>query len=115
MDDIIDKAGALNVQKKEIEKALSEYNAKIKERGSGTYDGNKFKAIVSVRTSKRLNQQKTLDVIKKLNAKWLLKEVIDEEKLEDAIASGEIDGKEFADCIDVSTTTAVTFKVKKGA
>lgn len=115
MDNLIDKAGALNAQKKEIEKALSEYNAKIKERGSGTYDGNKFKAIVSVRTTQKLNHQKALDVVKKLNAKWLLKEVVDEEKLEDAIASGEIDGKEFVNCIDSSTTKSITFKVKKGA
>jgi hypothetical protein len=55
-----------------------------------------------------------VQVAKKLNAKWLLKEVVDEDVLEQSLASGEIEAKEFADCIISKSTQAISFKELKG-
>ena len=51
----------------------------------------------------------TTSLLKELGAKWLLKEVVDTDKLEDSIAAGEVDGSKFADCIDKKETLAVKF------
>ena len=66
--------------------------------------------------SQKLNEEKATEVVKELGAKWLLKEVVDTDKLEDSIAVGEVDGSKFADCIDRKETLAVKFvKGKKDA
>jgi len=110
----IDKAAELNLRKADIEKQLKGIKETIKENGEGSYEGTKYIATVSSSVkSRKLNQNKALEVVNKLGAKWLLKSIVDEEKLEDAIASGEIDGKEFKDCIDISYVTKITFKEKK--
>lgn len=112
---LIDKAGELNFQSKEISKELEKCKAEIKGNGVGSFEGDKWVATVSQTVGKKkLNQVRALEVVKKLGAKWLLSEIVDEEKLEDAIASGEIDAKEFVDCIDTSYVTKITFKARKG-
>lgn len=113
--ELIDRAAELNLQKAEIEKELEKIKQAIKSGGEGTYMGNSYKAVVSNRVTKSLNQPKAVEVAKKLGAKWLLTEVVDEKKLEQSLAAGEIEAKEFKDCIISKTTTAVSFKgvVKK--
>lgn len=108
--ELIDRAAELNLQKAEIEKELDKIKTAIKAGGAGTYNGDKFKAVVTNRVSKTLNQEKALAVTKKLGAKWLIKEVVDEKKLEESLAAGEIEAKEFSGCIDTKTTTAISFK-----
>ena len=103
--ELIDRAAELNLQKAEIEKELDKIKTAIKAIGVGTYNGDRFKAVVTNRVSKTLNQEKALAVTKKLGAKWLIKEVVDEKKLEESLAAGEIDANEFAGCIDTKTTT----------
>lgn len=110
---IIDEAAELNNQYKEIEKKLSDKKKEIKKNGEGSFEGDKYIAVVSQRAKRKFNQDKALEVVKKLNAKWLLKQVVDEEKLEDALATGELDASEFKDCVETSYSSAITFRVKK--
>lgn len=112
---LIDEAGELNKQYKKIEKDLNEMKKVIKEEnGEGSYDGDNYVAVISTRVRQRkLNQQKALEVVKRIGAKWLLTQIVDEEKLEEALATGEIDPKEFADCIDTTYNTVITFKERK--
>ncbi len=111
---IIDEAAELNNRYKDIEKQLSSKKKEIKENGEGSFEGEKYVATVTKRVKQRkLNQTKALEVVNKLGAKWLLKQVVDEEKLEDALATGEIDAKEFVDCVDISYNTVIIFKEKR--
>lgn len=115
MENLIDRAAELNAKKKEIDTELNEIKAKLKSNGVGTFIGNKYKAVVTTRITRTLDQAKAVQVAKKLNAKWLLKEVVDEDVLEQSLASGEIEAKEFADCIISKSTQAISFKeVKHG-
>ena len=111
---IIDEAAELNNKYKDIEKQLAIKKKEIKENGEGSYEGEKYVATVTKRVKQRkLNQTKALEVVNKLGAKWLLKQVVDEEKLEDALATGELDPKDFIDCIDTSEVTVINFKEKR--
>lgn len=112
---LIDEAAELNKQYKKIEKELNDMKKVIKEEnGVGSYEGDSYIAVISTKVRQRkLNQQKALEVVKKIGAKWLLTQVVDEEKLEDALATGEIDPKEFADCVDTTYNTTITFKERK--
>ena len=110
---IIDEAAELSIKYKDIGKMLESKKKLIKDNGEGTFEGDRYVANVTKRVKQRkLNQQKALDVVK-LGAKWLLKQVVDEEKLEDALATGELDPKEFVDCVETSYNTVITFKEKK--
>ena len=111
---LIDEAAELNEEKKKIEAKLTTIKNKIKSSGEGSYEGAKFKAIVTTRTTRTLNQEKALEAVKRIGAKWLLKEVVDEKKLEESLASGEIDASEFVGCVDTKTTTAINFKALMG-
>ena len=107
----IDELAELNEQYKKLGTRLSDLKKQLKSDGDGTFEGDKYVACVTTRVRQRkLNQDKAIAVINKLGAKWLLKSVVDEEKLEDALAVGELDPKEFADCIDTSYNTVLTFK-----
>lgn len=111
---IIDEAAELNNQCKELSKLLEAKKDKIKVRGEGQFEGDKYVACVTQRVRQRkFNQAKALEVVNRLGAKWLLTQIVDEEKLEDALATGELDAKEFVDCIDTSYSIAITFKEKK--
>ena len=110
----IDLLAKKNEELSSLKKEVDKLKAEVKSQGVGSYEGNEYKAIVEERVSQKLDPEKTLEVVKKLNAKWLLKEVVNEEALEDSIATGEIDGAEFADCVVEKKTVAVKFvKVKK--
>ena len=111
---LIDEAAELNSQKADIEKKLKGKKEEIKANGIGSFEGEKYVAVVAKKVKKRtLNQNKALEVVNRLGAKWLLTQIVDEEKLEDALATGEIDPKEFADCVETSYNTVITFKEKK--
>lgn len=110
MQELIDRAAQLNAQKKKIEDELDSIKKKIKANGEGVYAGNKYQAIVTTRTTKSLNQDKAVEVARSLGAKWLLKEVVDEAKLEDSLSSGELPAKAFKNCVVSKNTTAITFK-----
>ena len=110
----IDEVAKANEEFNEAKKKLERLKSEIKDQGIGKYDGNEYRAIVEKRTTSKLNLEKATKVSKELGAKWLLKEVIDEEVLEDSIATGELDGAKFADCIDEKSTIAVKFiKIKR--
>mgnify|MGYP006327569795 FL=1 len=105
----IDELAELNKQFNEIKKKLDKAKAEYKEQGEGRYEGSSYSLVVEKRVSQKLNEEKATEVIKELGAKWLLKEVVDTDKLEDSIAVGEVDGSKFADCIDTKETLAVKF------
>ena len=110
----IDKVAKLNAQVTALKKELDGYKAQLKaDCEDGSYAGGEYEAIIKTRVSQSLNPDRALAVVKKLNANWLLKEVVDLNALEDSIAGHEIDGAEFVDCIDTKSTVAVTFKKRK--
>lgn len=109
----VDRAAELNKQITELTKELNELKIDIKSTGEGSSDGEKYVAVVKERVTRKLNQEKATEVAKRLGAKWLLKTIVDEEKLEDSLASGELLAEEFVECVDEKKTYAVTFKEKK--
>ena len=109
----VDRDAELNKQITELTKELNDLKADIKSAGEGSSAGEKYVAIVKGRATRKLNQEKATEVAKRLGAKWLLKTIVDEEKLEDSLASGELSAEEFVGCVDEKKTYAVTFKEKK--
>lgn len=115
-DNIIDILAIKNAELIALKKEVDKLKAEYKEQGEGRYEGSSYSLVVEKRVSQKLNEEKATEVIKELGAKWLLKEVVDTDKLEDSIAVGEVDGSKFADCIDKKETLAVKFiKGKKNA
>ena len=111
----IDEVAKLNLEVTSLKKELDGYKAQLKsELTDGSYAGAEYEAVIMTRESQSMNPDKTLEVVKKLGANWLLKEVVDMGALEDSLATHELDAKEFIDCIDTKSTVAVTFKKKKG-
>lgn len=108
----IEEVYKLNSEINEKKKQLDKAKAEIKAQGLGSYDGLTVKAVVEERVTSYVNEAKALEVVKKLGAKWLIKETVDTDKLEDAIASGEIDASEFVDCLVEKRTLVLTFKKK---
>lgn len=109
----VERAYQLNIEINEKKKELDKLKAEIKAGGVGVVDGESCQAIVESRITSSINEPKALQKAKDMGAKWLIKEAIDLDALEDAIAAGEIDAKEFADCIIEKTTLAVKFKARK--
>lgn len=101
-----------NNLKKELESAKNELKAYAKDNELVELEGTTFKATISERNQPKLNQEKAVEVALKAKAKWLLKQVVDEDKLEEAIRSGEIDGALFADCWTNRTSSVISFKKK---
>ena len=112
----IDETALQNVTynnlKKELESAKNELKAYAKDNELVELEGTTFKATISERNKPTLNQEKAVEVVLKAKAKWLLKQIVDEDKLEEAIRSGEIDGKLFADCYTTKTSSVISFKKK---
>jgi len=112
----IDETALQNVTfnnlKKELESSKNEIKEYCKEHNITAMQGTSFEASISERSKATLNQEKAVEVVLKAKAKWLLKQVVDEDKLEEAIRSGEIDGKLFADCWSTKTSSVITFKKK---
>ena len=112
----IDETALQNVTfnnlKKELESSKNEIKEYCKENKLTSMQGTSFEVSISERSKATLNQEKAVEVVLKAKAKWLLKQVVDEDKLEEAIRSGEIDGKLFADCWSTKTSSVITFKKK---
>lgn len=103
---------AFNDLKKKVESAKNELKAYCKENSITELEGTTFKATISERNKPTLNQEKAVEVVLKAKAKWLLKQIVDEDKLEEAIRSGEIDGSLFKDCWTNKTISVISFKKK---
>lgn len=110
IDTLAKNNAKLNELKKKVEEAKTELKAYFKENNMSEFEGTSFKVVVSERDKPILNQEKAIEVIKKAKANWLLKQVVDEEKLEEAIRSGELDGSLFADCWTHKISNVVSFK-----
>lgn len=112
----IDETALQNVTfnnlKKELEVAKNELKEYAKSNDLMELEGTTFTATISERNKPTLNQEKAVEVVLKAKAKWLLKQIVDEDKLEEAIRSGEIDGKLFADCYTTKTSSVISFKKK---
>lgn len=112
----IDETALQNVTynnlKKELESAKNELKAYAKDNDLMELEGTTFTATISERNKPTLNQEKAVEVVLKAKAKWLLKQIVDEDKLEEAIRSGEIDGKLFVDCYTTKTSSVISFKKK---
>lgn len=112
----IDEAALQNVTfnnlKKELEVAKNELKEYAKSNDLMVLEGTTFMAVISERNKPTLNQEKAVEVVLKAKAKWLLKQIVDEDKLEEAIRSGEIDGKLFVDCYTTKTSSVISFKKK---
>ena len=112
----IDETALQNVTfnnlKKELEVAKNELKEYAKSNDLMELEGTTFTATISERNKPTLNQEKAVAVVLKAKAKWLLKQTVDEDKLEEAIRSGEIDGKLFVDCYTTKTSSVISFKKK---
>ena len=112
----IDETALQNVTynnlKKELEVAKNELKEYAKSNDLMELEGTTFTATISERNKPTLNQEKAVEVVLKAKAKWLLKQIVDEDKLEEAIRSGEIDGKLFVDCYTTKTSSVISFKKK---
>ena len=112
IDEIALQNVTFNNLKKEIEATKNELKEYAKSNDLMVLEGTKFMAVISERNKPTLNQEKAVEVVLKAKAKWLLKQVVDEDKLEEAIRSGEIDGKLFVDCYTTKTSSVISFKKK---
>lgn len=110
----IDKIAELSALIKEKTTELNKEKSLLKGQGKGTYEGEKYKAVVQERVSTHFKSEEAIKVAKEIGADWLVKtvEVLDEEKLKDALFTKELDASKFADCISESTTFVVSFKKK---
>lgn len=112
----IDETALQNVTfnnlKKELEAAKNELKEYARSNDLMELEGTTFMATISERNKPTLNQEKAVAVVLKAKAKWLLKQIVDEDKLEEAIRSGEIDGKLFVDCYTTKTSSVISFKKK---
>ena len=112
----IDETALQNVTfnnlKKELEVAKNELKEYAKSNDLMELEGTTFTATISERNKPTLNHEKAVEVVLKAKAKWLLKQIVDEDKLEEAIRSGEIDGKLFVDCYTTKTSSVISFKKK---
>lgn len=114
---MIDEVARLNARfnetKKELEAKKGEIKTYCREANITSLEGSSFCVNLSERTSYSFNQEKAVEIAKKAKAKWLLKEVVDESILEDAIRTGEIDASLFKDCYETKTSSVISFKALK--
>ena len=110
----IDILAKKNSEYNELGKEINKAKAELKSGGVGEVEGSEYKAVIKERVTQSLDKDKALKVAKEIGAKWVIKEIVDEELLEDSIASGEIDGSKFADCINEKKNLAISFvRIKK--
>lgn len=109
----IDEVYELNKKINTLKKQLDEAKKELKVNGVGDYTGDKYVACVKDRVKETFNADKCVDIIKKNKLNWLLKETVDEEKLENDIYNGTVDASLFQDAIETTHTFAVTFKKNK--
>lgn len=112
---MIDRAAEINAQMNALKKELDAIKSDLKAKGAGEQEGNNYVAVVKIRETSNLNQDKAVAKAKALGAKWLVKKIeqVDEDMLEDDIAKGTLKADDFIDCLDIRTTSVLTFKTKK--
>lgn len=109
----VDYVAELNAKVTQLKKELDDAKKELKSLGKESIDGSNYIAVVKPRVTTKLNQERALKVIKDIGADWLLKEVVDENKLNDALYQKELDASLFKDCLDEKTTYVINFKKKK--
>ena len=109
----VDEIYELNKKINSLKKELDEAKKELKSQGIGDYAGNKYVACVKDRVRESFNTDKCVEIIKENNLNWLLKETVDEEKLENDIYNGVVDASLFQDAIETTHTFAVIFKKNK--
>ena len=109
----IDKIAELNNEYNRIKKELDKAKAELRASGQENIQGNDYVAIIKPRTTTKLDNEKAVAIIRKYKANWLLKEVVDEDKLNDALYQGELDPALCTDCLDEKTTYVINFKKKR--
>lgn len=109
----VDYVAELNQQVTSLKKELDEAKQELKALGKESIDGSNYIAVVKPRVTTKLNQERALKVIKDIGADWLLKEVVDEDKLNDALYQKELDASLFKDCLIEKTTYVINFTKKK--
>ena len=109
----VDYVAELNQQVTKLKKELDDAKKELKSLGKESIDGSNYIATVKPRVTTKLNQERALKVIKDIGADWLLKEVVDEDKLNDALYQKELDASLLTDCLDEKTTYVINFKKKK--
>ena len=81
----VDEIYEINKKINSLKKELDEAKKELKSQGIGDYVGNKYVACVKDRVRESFNTDKCVEIIKENNLNWLLKETVDEEKLENDI------------------------------
>lgn len=107
---MIDKAGELNATITANKKELEGLKKEIKGKNLSELKGSKYVAEVSERVATSFDEDKLLSKVKDIGANWLLKEVVDEDKLEESIVKGELEAKQFNDCIIEKVSRVLKFK-----
>lgn len=109
----VDYVAELNSKVTQLKKELDDAKKELKALGKESIAGDRYTAIVKPRVTTKLDMEKAYQIVKDVGADWLLKEVVDEDKLNDALYQRELDPQLFKDCLDEKTTYAITFKKKK--
>ena len=109
----VDYVAELNAKVTQLKKELDDAKKELKSLGKESLDGDNYIAVVKPRVTIKLNQERALKVIKDIGADWLLKEVVDEDKLNDALYQKELDASLLTDCLIEKTTYVINFTKKK--
>ena len=115
IEELVDKAGELNTTITANKKELDGLKKEIKGKNLSELKGSKYVAEVSERVATSFDEDKLLTKVKEVGANWLLKEVVDEDKLEESIVKGELEAEQFNDCIIEKVSQVLKFKKVKGA
>ena len=107
---MIDKAGELNTTITANKKELEGLKKEIKSKNLSELRGSRYVAEVSERVSTSFDEDKLLSKVKDIGANWLLKEIVDEDKLEESLVKGEIEAEQFNDCIIEKVSRVLKFK-----
>lgn len=111
---MIDKAGELKATITANKKELEGLKKEIKSKNLSELRGSRYVAEVSERVATSFDEDKLLSKVKDIGANWLLKEVVDEDKLEESIVKGELEAEQFNDCIIEKVSQVLKFKKVKG-
>lgn len=106
----VDEAAELNKEITTKKKTLDELKNNIKSEGIGSFEGNSYIATVSTMCKQSFDTDMAVKIAKKSGIKWILKDTIDEDALQDGIAAGEIDSELFKDCVTQTETKVIKFK-----
>ena len=107
---MIDRAGELNTTFTANKKELASLKKEIKSKNLSELRGSRYVAEVSERVATSFDEDKLLTKVKEVGANWLLKEIVDEDTLEESIVKGELEAEQFNDCIIEKVSQVLKFK-----